>query len=172
MFGDVPEGLSPSCFKTDRVAAFVSYNLGSLEGKNFIYFPGVVVDPSLFGLNYGSILIQKVMEITGINLGALRTQSPVMYKSFSKVCQVYPSQSEATPEWAKNFGEYIATTLNMSNYNREWMTEQETYGHSLYGKNPVLTRTESSLNGFFRDKVNVDRGDSIILIGTKNGECA
>ena len=172
MFGNVPKGLSPACFKTSRVAAFASYNLGNWEGKNFVYFPGVVVDPSLFGLNYGSILIQKVMEITEINLGALRTQSPVMYKSFSKVCRVYPSELEATPEWAKNFGEHIAATLNMSNYDRERMTEQETYGHSLYGENPVLTRTKSSLNGFFGDKVNVDRGDSIILIGTRNGKCA
>lgn len=171
MFGNVPKGLSPACFETDRVAAFASYNLGNWEGKNFIYFPGIVVDSSLVGLNYGSILIQKVMEITEINLGALRTQNSVMYKSFSKVCQIYPSQSEATPEWVKNFGEHIAATLNMSSYDREQMTEQETYGHSLYGENSVLTRTRSSLNGFFRNKVNVNRGDSIILIGTKNGKC-
>lgn len=120
-FGEVPNGLNPVCFRTDRIAAFASYNfLNYWKNREFIYFSGIVVDPSLWGLNYSSLLIQEVMKSNGIKLAALRTQSPIMYNSFAKVCKVFPSlDGKKIPGEIKNIGKYVARNiLRMSNYDR------------------------------------------------------
>lgn len=165
-FGNVPDGLSPICFKTDKIAAFASYNfLHYWKNREFIYFSGIVVDPSLQGYNYGSLLIQEVMKSNGIKLAVLRTQSPVMYKSFAKVCKVFPSfDGKEIPGEIRNIGRCVAENiLHMQNYDQEKMTEIGTYGKSLYGEEPTLN--DSELNRSFKQKINTDRGDSIIVVG-------
>lgn len=166
-FGEVPAGLTPACFKTDRIAAFASYNfLSYWKNKAFIYFSGIVVDPSLQGLNYGSLLIQEVMKKNGAKLAVLRTQSPIMYNSFAKVCRVFPSfDGKKTPGEIKDIGEYVARNiLGMSDYDPQEMTEKGTYHKPLYGKEPVLDN--SSLDKKFKQKINATRGDSLIVVGT------
>jgi GNAT superfamily N-acetyltransferase len=166
-FGDVPGGLSPVCFKNDRIAAFASYNfLTYWKNTEFIYFSGIVVDPSLQGLNYGSVLIQEIMRVNNVKIVVLRTQSAVMYSSFAKVCKVYPSfDGKKIPGEIKNIGEYVAKNiLSMSKYDSEEMIEKGTYHKLLYGKEPILD--DSSLDKQFKQKVNATRGDSLIVVGT------
>lgn len=165
-FGEVPNGLSPVCFRTDKIAAFASYNfLHYWKNREFIYFSGIVVDPSLQGLNYGSLLIQEIMKSNEIKLAVLRTQSPVMYRSFAKVCKVFPSfDGKKIPGEIKNIGRYVAENiLHMRNYDQEEMTEIGTYSKSLYGEEPILN--DSKLNRSFKQKINTNRGDSIIVVG-------
>ncbi|MCK5122764.1 MAG: GNAT family N-acetyltransferase [Candidatus Pacebacteria bacterium] len=165
-FGNVPDGLSPTCFKTDKIAAFASYNfLHYWTNREFIYFSGIVVDTSLQGLNYGSLLMQEIMKSNGIKLAVLRTQSPVMYNSFAKVCKVFPSfDGREIPGEIKNIGKYVARNiLRMSDYDEGKMIGKETYGKSLYGKEPILNNSE--LNRIFKQKINASRGDSIIVVG-------
>jgi len=165
-FGEVPKDLSPVCFKYDRIAAFASYKfLNYWKNREFIYFSGIVVDPLLQGLNYGSLLIQEIMKRNGVKLAVLRTQSPVMFNSFAKVCKVFPGlDNKKIPGEIKNVGEYVAINiLNMSNYNTEEMIEKGTYHKPLYGKEPSLNNSE--LNRIFKQKININRGDSIIVVG-------
>lgn len=165
-FGDVPDGLSPTCFKTDKIAAFASYNfLHYWKNREFIYFSGIVVDPSLQGFNYGSLLMQEIMRSNGIKLAVLRTQSPVMYNSFAKVCKVFPSfDGKRIPGEIKNIGKYVARNiLHMSDYDEKEMTGKGTYSKSLYGEEPVLNNPE--LDRSFKQKINLGRGDSIIVVG-------
>ncbi len=166
-FGEVPEGLSPVCFGTSKIAAFTSYNfLNYWKNKAFIYFSGIVVDPSLQGLNYGSLLIQEIMKSNGIKLAVLRTQSPIMYNCFSKVCKVFPSlNGNKIPGEIKGIGEYVAKNiLSMSDYNPQEMTGKGTYGKPLYGEEPVLNNLE--LEKAFKQKINIKRGDSMVVVGT------
>lgn len=166
-FGKVPEGLSPVCFNSDRIAAFASYNfLTYWKNKDFIYFSGIVVDPSLQGLNYGSLLIKEVMKRNGVEIAVLRTQSPVMYNSFAKVCKVYPSfDGKKIPGEIRGIGEYVAKDiLRMSNYNSREMLEKGTYHKLLYGEEPILD--DSNLDKQFKQKINAKRGDSLIVVGT------
>lgn len=51
----------------------------------------------------------------------------------------------------------------MSNYDEEEMTGEGTYSKSLYGKEPVLSNAD--LDKSFKQKINVSRGDSIIVVG-------
>ncbi len=165
-FGEVPEGLSPVCFGTNRVAAFASYNfLNYWKNKTFIYFSGIVVDPSLQGLNYGSLLIQEVMRSNRIKMAVLRTQSPIMYNSFSRVCDIFPSlNGKKIPGEIKSIGEYVATNiLSMPDYDSQQMIGIGTYGKPLYGKEPVLNDYEMEKN--FKQKINIKRGDSMIVVG-------
>jgi len=164
--GEVPEGLSPVCFKSDKIAAFASYNfLSYWKNKEFIYFSGIVVDPSLQGLNYGSLLIQEVMKKSGVKIAVLRTQSPIMYNSFARVCRVFPSfDGKKTPGEIRSIGEYVAKNiLCMSDYNPQEMTEKGTYHKLLYGKEPTLD--DSNLDEQFKQKINANRGDSIVVVG-------
>lgn len=166
-FGDVPSGLAPSCFGTNRIAAFASYSfLNYWKNKEFIYFSGIVVDPSLHGLGYGSLLIKEIMETYGIKLAVLRTQSPVMYCSFAKVCDVHPSfLGKKTSGEIKNIAGYVATNiLKMSEYDAKEMIEKGTYGESLYGEEPIINN--AGLDRLFKQKININRGDSIIVVGT------
>lgn len=165
-FGEVPEGLNPICFKTDRIAAFASYNfLTYWKNTEFIYFSGIVVDPSLQGLNYGSVLIQEIMKANNIKIAVLRTQSPVMYNSFAKVCEVYPSfDGKRIPGAIKDIGGYVAKNiLSMLNYDPQEMTEKGTYHRLLYDKEPVLI--DSKMDRQFKQKINANRGDSVIVVG-------
>lgn len=43
------------------------------------------------------------------------------------------------------------------------MTEKGTYRKSLYGKEPILEDPE--LDKIFKQKININRGDSIIVVG-------
>jgi len=167
-FGDVPNGLAPSCFGADRIAAFASYSfLNYWKNKEFIYFSGIVVDPSLHGLGYGSLLIKEIMETYGIRVAVLRTQSPVMYCSFAKVCDVHPSfLGKKTSGEIKNIASYVAINiLNMSRYDAKEMIEEGTYGESLYGEEPTIN--DVGLDHLFKQKININRGDSIIVVGIK-----
>lgn len=105
------------------------------------------------------------MKSNGIKLAVLRTQSPIMYNSFAKVCKVFPGlNSKKIPGEIKNIGEYVAKNiLHMSNYNMEEMTEKGTYCKPLYGKEPTLNDPE--LDRIFKQKININRGDSIIVVG-------
>jgi len=165
-FGDVPEGLSPVCFGTDRLAAFASYNfLSYWKNKDFIYFSGIIVDPSLHRLNYGSLLVQEVMRSTGIKIAVLRTQNPVMYGSFAKTCKVFPSlDGKRIPGEIKGIGEYVArNVLHMPNYDSQEMTEKGTYHRAIYGEEPV--HDDPELEKKFKEKINIKRGDSMIIVG-------
>lgn len=164
-FGDVPEGLSPTAFKTNRIAAFASYIFLEHKGEKLIYFSGIVVDPSLQRLNYGSLLIKEAMKSNAVRTAVLRTQNPVMYNSFAKVCEVFPSfDKKKIPEKIKDVGIYVAKNiLNMRNYNTEEMTEERTYHRQLYGIEPVLEN--QMLENAFKQRINMRRGDSVIVVG-------
>lgn len=162
----VPEGLSFLALLKGGVDAFVSYNFFLWKGEKIIYFSCVVVCPDLHGFNYGSLLIQEIMRKYGIDLAVLRTQSPIMYMSFAKACKAFPSfDGIETPKKLQDVGEFVAReALGMTRYNEKEMTEIGTYGRSLYTEEPIAEDPE--IDRAFKQRVNIDRGDSMIVVGT------
>ena len=165
--GEIQKVLKPVSFGVNSIAAFASYNFLKFNNESVIYFSGIVVDPTLQGLNYGSLMIQEIMNNYGIKTAVLRTQSPIMYDSFAKVCNIFPSllDGKRTPEETKNIAKHVAQKiLYMFKYNPELMIEQGTYAKSLYTVEPVSNN--SSLDDIFKKKININRGDSMIVVGT------
>lgn len=166
-FEDQCKKLNYTDIRKNKAVAFASYRIMKIKSEKILYISAVVVAPSKQRENLGSSIVKCIIEKEGVDKIALRTQNPVMYESLKKVCKkIFPplSKEEKIPEDIMELGVKVASSLGMPKYESILMTEEGTYGgHSLYGIKPGLDK--KNLDMEFEKKVNISRGDSMIVIG-------
>jgi hypothetical protein len=131
---------------------------------SILYLSGVIISPASQGNHFGGELIKAIISQHNPRFVTLRTQSPIMYECFSKVCgNVYPCHKDNGPSQAKIAADFTAKNLNMANYNPALAIEKGTYGSSLYGIEPVSKNV--AIETWFKERINLKKGDSMILAG-------
>ena len=153
--------------KEKTIVAYAAFKLWTWQGKSILYLSGIMVHPSYQGKGISSSLLRKIADYFGANFLTTRTQSPVMYESVKAACEeIWPSMTnKGCPSIFREIGEFVAKSkLNMQRYCANQMTEERTYGMYLYGAEPVSLNPD--LEKWFKEKVNPQNGDSMIIVGS------
>jgi len=152
----------------DNIISYSLFNIYQWQRKSILYLSGSMVDPKFQGKGISSNVLKFVAARFQTDYIAARTQNPVMYSSFHKACdKAYPSfhTNDKIPQIIKAIGFYLAKDiLKMKFYLPDKMVGIETYGHCLYGKEPL--HSSKTIDEVFKKNVNLKRGDSVLLIGT------
>lgn len=172
IFQDNLRQLNPSGVKKSPLLAFVSYRTIEVElddgTERVVYFSAIMIAEEYRGQKVAAGIIKTIMKKHQARYMALRTQNPIMRESVNEACdQVCPGLAEKeNPQEFVAIGAAVANMLGMPRYDPQLMTEEGTYGKSLYGKTlPALSGNLMALNAAFWKKVNVRRGDSMIVVG-------
>jgi len=85
-----------------------------------------------------------------------------------RICsRVWPQLGEETPASIQQIGVCVARRVNatLEAFDRERLVDQGTYGSTLYDTIPSPENTSSLITELFSRYVNVQWGDSMLVIG-------
>jgi len=140
--------------------AMRSHNRKTISGIPCLFLEGAVIDPSLHGHGIYGRILSEINEREAVI--CLKTQNPRVYAAIEGYCSaVYPGMQE-TPGAIREIKKAIAADLKCAA--DENGVIQGYYGRLLYGEEPAHERSV-----FFKDKLkmNLERGDALIVVGVK-----
>jgi len=136
--------------------------------RRVVYNAGTAITPEWQRRGINTRLTQWLVRSRGAEVVVSRTQNPNIYRTLQHICsRVWPQLGKRAPAYIQQIGVCVAKRINatLETFDRERLIDRGTYGSTLYDTIPSPENTSPLIKELFSRYVNVQRGDSMLVVG-------
>lgn len=136
--------------------------------RSVLYNAGTVIALEWQRRGVNTRLTRWLVQSRGAEIVASRTQNPNIYRTLQLVCsRVWPQLDKRTPVDIQQISVCVAKRVNatLETFDRERLVDRGTYGSTLYDTISPPENMSPLIKELFSQYVNVQRGDSMLVIG-------